>query len=660
MTQTEISDSTGPVHSGIGNQFNFLPEDLHRLLARALEARWIAKDDVTWLKRRFRPPLRLGDAREQLTGEARTVLLDGNPGSGRRSAALMLLRGLAGTDGTFKELPDIPDHPGERVLDSGLVDEGDRLLLDLSHSDENAFRARLAELSSFRTAVLDREAYLVVVLPAEHRQWVPPEFSRLVVPIERPNGRQVLLAHLRAENIELDEPDLSAKELAQLLDTGSMGDIAELARFTSQAGEEDPGGTVSGWLHRAHSMVIARGGKAAEQVRDLASGRERALVLVAAMLPGASADAVFHAREELLGEVEHTQDEKPRFEQEDFAQQLAKLGIKVDGDKRIGFDTIAYDHAVRTYFWDNFPGLRTKFAQWVGRAIRLPMLTEREREGLAGRFVEQALRTDQADTLLDTVEDWVAPEANRGPAPLLRPGVEALVIGLDDERHGGLFRRLVYDWSREADLPDYLGQVLVQVCTEVISRNYPDQALVRLHHRARREPDGAPAAKQALGELVRADRRLLRRLLHRLAEGHPKYEADLDLFLDLADPRQLVDSATRSQPLVADAGVRAQLAEVWQAVLSSRPHQAWSAHLRTWLRAAADLPRSEQLLDVLVDAAGGRLELLGRFHVIARDWAHAEPARTGVTEALARKIDAAQDLHPDDFELDLTTEETFR
>ena len=86
-TRTEVHDPTGFVHTGTGDIVVNLRESVAR---RVRGSRLVPRDDVSWLRRRFADPEHLGSARDKLLLN-RTLLLAGPPGSGRRTAAKILL-----------------------------------------------------------------------------------------------------------------------------------------------------------------------------------------------------------------------------------------------------------------------------------------------------------------------------------------------------------------------------------------------------------------------------------------------------------------------------------------------------------------------------------------------------------------------------------------
>lgn len=113
-----VGEAYGSVHTGPGNQFNFyLRAAEERLREQASRRpRAIAKEDREHLAKRFVNPPHMQRARDRLR-EKHTVLIDGRPGSGRRTAAIMLLHELSEVRGTLHELPDTSDDSTASPLD---------------------------------------------------------------------------------------------------------------------------------------------------------------------------------------------------------------------------------------------------------------------------------------------------------------------------------------------------------------------------------------------------------------------------------------------------------------------------------------------------------------------------------------------------------------
>ncbi|MDI2031461.1 ATP-binding protein [Saccharopolyspora sp. TS4A08] len=637
-------DQHGPTHAGTGD-LNVYYTTHESVRAHARSPRLTLRDDLRWLRVRFVEPQHLSYAREQLA-KSGTVLLTGPTGSGRTTAAKMLVDETADENTPFSILPEEALDPRE-TLSSVKVYPDHRFVLDLSDSDQAVFLARMRELPAFRTTLVEQHGFLVVVVPDELAHHLDPELKQFVERINRPRGDLVLRRHLQAADLNPTGDQLDQSEVAQCL-KAPMQEIAGVAERVTEARDSLPGEDLARWLKEAAGAKAQRREEVAEKLAAHPSGRERALLLASAMCRGASTDAVFFAADDLVRMMELDKAERPRLEQDGYRAQLQRLNVEISPHDSVEFSKLSYDEAVLEHFWDNFPDLRPQFRRWVERVIELRALTGENRLRLVDRFTEQALRTGSPEQVGLVVERWIFP-SNGKSSPLQDFGVRALVTGLKDARHGTHFRRMVYLWSRAQDLPEWVGQIVVEVTVEVIAPNFPEQAVVRLHHRARRE--SGELARKALVDLVRRDLPQYRLLLERLSDDLTKtqqWNADFLLFLDIADPFLLTDTSQRSRPLGADRQLRAQLVTCWRTLMQER-RDLVAQRLYQWLAAAARIPDPDVLLGILVDAAGESISFLGALYVAAKDWADAAEGHPEVAIRLAQLIDRAQGVQNQDY-----------
>ncbi|MET7938364.1 hypothetical protein [Streptomyces sp. NPDC005322] len=640
-----IYDPRGPVHSGIGDQVYVVINEFAKG-SSGRNPRHLAEDHLLWLWQRFVHPRGFGQAR-RILAETSTVLLDGAPGSGRTSAARVLLHELRRDVGSFHEL--LPGEEGESLLVPDLVGDEDRLLLDLAAADESRWTEVLEELPSFRKTVLDHGAHLVVALPSRRTDRLAVELDRHRVEIFRPRGMEVLLRHLRQDGLPQADRARSVPAVSGFLDTPRpMREIAEFAGFIVRArGAARAGDSFTDWCESARKALADRGPQVAQHVADLTEGPQRALLLTTAMLHGAHADAVHNATTLLLNAVDHPKDDRPLLEHADLATRLEEVSAGLTQHGTVHFNEVEYDSAVRTHFWDHMPDLREHLRTWVGQTVELtvPVLSPDDRHDMVRRLSDQYLRTGRCEELASLAEQWATvPTTGRR----LRAAAQALERGLLDERHGHSFRGKIYAWSRNDRLSEPLAHVLVEVCAEVIAIQHPDQALVRLHHLARRERR-TTRARDALCRLVQEDHRLRRRMLHRLVSSPTSWPADIDLFLQTSDPAALTRLGGRARPLLDENVVREQLTAGWGMVFGRLPLSAWAKNVRHWLHTAcSDEHHAGPLLDVLVSGAAGRGEVFGALYATAR---RAELTAPGgrkhgsvLTDLLLRKISAAQGI----------------
>ncbi|RLU84932.1 branched-chain amino acid ABC transporter substrate-binding protein [Streptomyces griseocarneus] len=639
---TFVADAHGAVHTGEGTQFNvYLQEAFSRLRSPGRGSRAFADDDLIRLRQCFVAPDHFDQARDVLRTHG-TVLISGLPGSGRRTAALMLLHELSTDTSRFHELPDARDDEDANgpALDTACIHDGVRLLLDLSNSDPAQYAAVQTELSGFRAAMKGRGALLVIVLPRHlaHLQQDGP--AHLTVELGRPQATGLLMRHLRLSDIQPTSEELSSPGLTSYLATATAGEIARLAdRIRRERDRDTAAAGFSRWCEEALTALADRGPEVAAFVASLDQGRRRALSLAVAMLDASAPDLVFHATSTLMEIIGQPGDGRPRLEHADLTAEFGSIKAETEPDGRVGFRSPAYSSALRAHFWTYFPDLRSPFRDWVGRCVRELGLDSTKRSELISRFAAQCLRTGRPEDLWWLAEHWTRREYS---GRFLPDAAQALAEGLNHDRHGRAVRKWIYDKSLAADLPGDLRQVLVLVCSATMAERHPDQAVVRLHHLARHEwrLRHRPAFP-ALLELVCRDGRLVRLLLGRLFPD--LWDADAALFYALAA------FTTRTRESQFGASMRELLSTCWADVFRHRPVQEWSEHVTHWLDDAhASGPRSGPLLDILIDAGSRHPGVFGRLHVIARDWSHttAEEStlRRAVFEALSRRMDEAQGI----------------
>lgn len=640
-----VTDASGPVNMGSGPQYNvgaaFFAGELWSKPRRS--PRLIAEDVLNELARRFAAPPAFDRLRNQL-GDSRTLLVTGRAGSGRRTAAMMLLHGSRDGSDRYRELPNEADEASVSDWDPAAIESGERLLLDLSGERATPFSQAWRQLVDY-SAVLRANAYLVVVLPENADHQVPGELRHLVARIERPDGAHVLRRHLAAagvvESASYLDASINVPGLAQHLQSDPMRELARLARLICETRDAAEGkGTVRDWVAQALEAMSAPLDEVSTQFRQNAEGRFRALLLTSAMFEKAPAEVVFHAADLLLTTVGFPDDPIHRLERPDLAECLHQIGASTDSERRVRLRTVTYGSAVRTHFWNCFPGLRSDLSNWLDHALRLKILDHRDRVAVLRRFSAQCLRTGHADDLFRLVQRW----NQDGPAAgLLVAASDVLAQGLADDRHSALFRRQIYTWSVDRNLRRGLALQLVLLCAEAIAPTRPDQALVRLRHLTRNvDPQVSATARATLANLAADDGHFLRRVVHRLADDlcQPRpWSTDVDLFTAVAEPSRLT---TGTSPLLSDRWFRSLIAHAWQGLMANLPPMQWADLAQRWLQAAVNGPDTP--LDVLVTAAGGRADLNARLYLVARDWVMGDVTRRPTAAELLRRCDQAEGL----------------
>ncbi|MEV8434444.1 hypothetical protein [Streptomyces chartreusis] len=569
--------------------------------------RRVADDQLRRLQQEFARPVGMGEAFDVLT-EEHTVILHGTPGSGSASAARVLLCELPRDGGTYHELtPEAPEVGAGPWLSPDLIDERDRMLLDLSATDERTWRAVHDELSGFRYEVLRRHAFLALVLPGRFEERLSPQFTQFRREIGRPDEWEAVNRHLSLAGVHENVRDLAPPALRTYLNSGPpMRDLARLAERIGTAARGP--GDFATWCEAALAAQTDRTRDVADAVRRLRKGRQRALFLTTAMLEGARAEAVHRATNLLVEEAGSTHDERPLLEHKQLSLRLETVGAKAGPDARVHFTEPGFAEATRRLFWNDLPDVREPLGNWLTKALKVRGLDESDSAKAVARFTDLCLSTHEFERLTKLVERWTLDSAHRGTE--VRAAAQLLQHGIEDERLNTRFRSAIYQWSTGRP-SKHLREVLVEVCAKVMSIHHPEPALVRLHHLARNEPHPSTVAREALLAHVNEDVRLQRRLLARLAtQSERHHRADADLFLHLTD---LPGNLRLAAP------TREWLTVCWRMAFDLLDPGRWAVCTTRWLTTADhDDDLAEATLSILVDASDTSYPVLSRIYADAR------------------------------------------
>jgi hypothetical protein len=621
----DVSGTNGPTQvGGHGNTLNnYLSPP-----PKVRQPRQQPIDRLRWLANHFvRPPN--FDAAAAALLKPGTMVLDGQPGTGRTTAAKMLLRSSSEAERVHELLPDSPEEETSFRLSPGSVGPDDRVWVDLSDPKPGLWDVIQEELPTLHERVLTCNARLVVIKPygAELR----PDFREFRTTIGRAPAKEVFNHLLRTEGL-LHGEDLTLPR--SLADMPSMATIQQFIDYVLDARGDPAGeGDLASWIAAAEERASPQEEHVADTLTTLTEAPERALLLSVAMLHGAHADVIDRAATALL--VSLQDQPSTALGRLPLHKRLVKVGAKPDTMRHVRFTRPGYEFAVRAFFWKHYPELHYPIATWVRDTIDSKELSEAEQKALARGFVDQCLERRYQDLWTDLVEHLT----RKSPSPsCLAVAIAALRHGLRDQENGRAFRQQIYRWSTAGDLSLRLASVLVEACVEMAD-TYPEQALVRLHHVVRHYPEQADARGTLTG-LASSDPWLLSYFLARL--GGPRSERALDtdagLFLGIADAGRFTTRWPASR-LIAQRQIADDLAAGWTLAFTRLAAETWAPSAHEWLRhAAEDDVNRHALLDVLVNGAGRRADLLSRLFGMA----HRAEFRDVISKPLLKKINAAQ------------------
>jgi hypothetical protein len=589
---------------------------------------------LEWLDDRFIEPKKYLEAATCLR-EWNVVLIAGRPGSGRRSTAQMLLHRLPGVDGPYREIPLDPAEDDKGIV----VQSGDRILIDASAVSDELYSALNDQLSARQANVCDVGAFMAVAVPADIDTVIHGDLGRRIMKIEKPAVHVALHRYLDCAGIDvglagLDHPALRLRP---------MRDLDKLAQSIGDAREKGLG-DVHDWLEGALKSASEQANDVANKARKM-NGSERILFLAAAMLHDAHVDAVYDAAQSLQGQVEVAGEPTPLLEQDGLVRQLDSFNATVDEMRGyISFPDFDYDSKIRTHFWSNYPGLRTQFREWIRDVVDQSTLSGGDRDRVIARFAEQALRTGRPADLTSLAEGWSAKGALTARWP---DAVRVLQLGLEDPRHSSVIRRQIREWAIQPNLPAERGQVLVEVCADVLARTDPLSAAIRLRHLARQEDRRiSSAAREAIRSLCYQDRWFCRELMHllvaRMGIARVVSPTDVEIFLHVTEPDV-------SAVIVSSPGLRSLLTQGWQLVMAQSETLQWRRSVQKWLEVVSEGRLDEGALDILLDAAAQEDDVLSRLYATTVRWRQGQVAnvqeRLVVANRFCRRIDDLQGLN---------------
>ncbi|MBR8743342.1 hypothetical protein DSY14_16655 [Nocardiopsis sp. MG754419] len=610
--------------------------DERGILRRRRERRVVAGDRLEALRRCFVPPRNLveDDVRRHLKAYGAVVLL-GDARDGLRTIGQMLLV-PRGQEGEHDIREDLMAEDASPWLDVGELRGGERLLLDLTGGDASPTSEIMGGLEPLRGRARRAGAWLVVLLAAHDENRLPAELRDHVVRPGRPDPLAVFERHLDRHAVPGFFPEHAPEPLRLWADHASMREVEGLARRVAHAyRERGHEGRIDEWIGSA------LGGDRDALLAPLqeTGGRERAILLAASLLEGASVERLSAAVERLLPMVRSPEDGTPPIERPPFQDELSKLGLKVDPDRHIRFRYSDQAAAIRAELWDGHPWLHEALDRWADGCVRDPELSPADRDRAAERWAEQALRVDRPAIVLAAVREW-GTDTGRARDRASQSAV-ALSVALKDTRYGSLVRNQVYRWGSDKGLPPRFAQVLIAVCADELAITHPERALVRLHlFAAHNEVEVGESARSALMGLA-GERSFHRRALRRLTDKLRERDAEVDraLFWELTRPGLLLRGPTGRS---IAPGLLALVEEGLPLMLTREPG---------WTRDYGELwiGRSEQFAGALVNAAARAGTLASLYTTVLR------PARSAETrgewtpsarDALLRRIDVAQGLRP--------------
>ncbi|MEU3018860.1 hypothetical protein ABZ635_15840 [Nocardiopsis sp. NPDC007018] len=606
------------------------------------ERRIVAGDRLSTLRGRFVAPVGFDEHRCRADIATHgAVVLSAVPGSGARTAALMVLapKGTEADQDVEEDLVRVGPNGRPELVGGEELGGGERLLVNLMRESGFSPASLRDALEDLRQRSQRARARLVVLVERGDEGKLPESLRDLVVPLGRPDPLAVLGRHLESREVPGHAAVDGLAEAGAWAESASMSAIEETARRTSVVcRESEYRGNIGDWLGAALDSGESVPTEDLEEVK----GRARAILLAASLMEGAPVEHLAVGVDALLSQVSFPEDETPLLDRPGFQEELRERGIETRHDRRVYFTRAGRGRALRAAFWDAHPRLHASFGAWVDTLMADAVLGPADRDRVAQRWAEQALRVADPTAVFGRARSWS--EQRRRTAPQAALLITSVLM---HERYGSHGRRFLYEETGSTALSPGWGQVLVAVCAQEVAATHPEQAMVRLHRLAlNREDAVADAARAELNTLALKSAlhaKLLRRVCERLRRHEHRsareLDAERDLLWDLTDPRQLA-GVLGSHHDGTDA--RRWIVEGLATVFHRERDRTREYAIR-WIG------HGDQLMDVLVRAASAA-GALPQLYTSALRWsaATAAPASRERCRAdgalLIRSVDAEQGL----------------
>ena len=536
---------------------------------------------------RFVPPGgQWSDAAHKL-GTFGALIVTGERGSGRRTAALRLLTGES-TPGLLYDLTPTWKRPRLQVLQP-LAVPGRRYLLDMS---EPTAEPALTDFGG-RLVSWARESNIrLVIIAADETgasRWAGSAGSA-VVRLRSPDARELAARELRASGAdEMRASTLDAPAFASIWRSAPKAeDARRLARLIMEGTGRSPEeivGEYQGWREWIDETLPTKEFGA------------RALMWAAAFCDGGHRSSVLRMSEDLRRRLDDDRGPAAILSDAPSSQRLADAEIERTGDTvRLSPARHGLAEALRAYLWDEFedPVLRGILTDWL--VAQLGGLPLDDAERVTSNVLDVVIGF-RDDTLLRALRDKLTGDK--------RPiAVRTLSQAALDPRFGAHVRASLYDWARtsrsQADL-------VAEVCGGAFGDQQPGMALVRLGWAAQNSLPDSPALASALASLAaRHPEAVLRSIAKWFADYDPPTAA-INALLALASTSvgaallcEQADSA-RGQ-----SGFQDNLIGYFQRSLSEpSSYEAAISVFKAWEKFSADGKISSQ---IAISVLGGALE----------------------------------------------------
>jgi hypothetical protein len=517
---------------------------------------------------RFVPPRGEWQGAVGKLGHFRTLIVTGERGIGRRTAALRLLNGFS-PGGPLYELVPTWKRPSTSILPPQF---GVRCLLDMSEPTERPpsadFGKRLLDWAQERNVVL-------VVIATEETgtdRWADSA-GNAAIRLQSPDARELATRELRltaagqARTAILDDPMFTSIWL-------SAPKAADTRRLVELIAEEP---------FRKPEQIIDEYQGWRQWIEESLSEKKigsRTLMWAAAFCDGGQRGSLLRMSEDLRRKLKEDRGPAAVLSDDPASQRLGDAGLKPDGD-RVRLDPTRHGiaKALRVYLWREFedPPLRDLLTDWlISQIVELP---PNDAQRLAQGVLDIVIRF-RDDDLLRALRDKLTGDRQPIAARLLS---HAAV----DPQFGAHVRSSLYNWVKDSRS---WADLVAAVCGGEFGEQQPAMALVRLGWAAQNSGPDSPGLAETLASIAARHPEPVLENIAKWFDDRNRLTAGINAFLALASTR--IGAALlseRADPAAGEAGFRDRLIGWFQrSICESDSYQATISVFQAWERLSAD------------------------------------------------------------------------
>lgn len=462
-----------------------------------------------------------GNARE-LVADNGVLVLNAEPGTGRRTAALWLLREVLGTESAIVDLEADWSKPDATRLPK-LAEHG--CVLDLSSEFTENPDPRFGRLlGDFGKENLER-GQLLVVLTSPHTwqgRWTEGTHS-FTLDLDPPDARTVVSLRLDSQGQSDRCSWLDDKDLKQVFEGNLRALDSKL--LSEQLGELDPSanlaeefrelaGRFSGWRSYINETLLAE--KTA--FKDIPDGQTvaRSVVWSGALHSGCRPQCAIRGSEQFLKEAGVKRTSASVFSEPTSVYKFALASMEEHAGRiRFKGDRKGLPEAVLDHLWTGYSDQAEMLRKWVSAVLGSNTLNREELSLVAKRVSTLAFARSDRELLHALRRTLVGDQ---------RPvAVELLTEAALSSTSGAYVRDQLYQWAKRTAEPETLTLV-AEICGGELGRRKPDIALTRLRQVAKHAEFGFAPLAQALSQVAEAHPSVVRSLLSRLAKAEDSRE----------------------------------------------------------------------------------------------------------------------------------------